>query len=171
MPPQHGLMSALSMPRIRTSETLGCRSGVHELNYLATEPTPHLTFLRLSFLNFKMGKIIPTSQYCCETCVTPYLHNSVPVSQRVSISHDYYLQSLKVEQGVLYCSLAAFSSSRIHLKRVPKASSPLVSSYFHYSTASSTGARFCPATVPWWRLRVRMEKNKGSGRERETPFS
>ena len=39
MLPQHGLMSStMSTPRIRTSETLGCRSGAHKLNHLGTRP-------------------------------------------------------------------------------------------------------------------------------------
>ena len=41
MPPQHGLMSgAMSSPRIQTGETLGRRSGAHELNHSATGPAP-----------------------------------------------------------------------------------------------------------------------------------
>ena len=40
-PPQHGLMSgAMSAPRIRTSETLGHRSGARELNHSAMGPAP-----------------------------------------------------------------------------------------------------------------------------------
>ena len=43
--PQRGLMSsAMSAPRIRTSETLGCRSGVRELNHSATASVPVLGF-------------------------------------------------------------------------------------------------------------------------------
>ena len=39
MLPQRGLMSgAMSVPRIRTGETLRRRSGVRELNHLATGP-------------------------------------------------------------------------------------------------------------------------------------
>ena len=44
-PPQHGMMSrAMSAPRIQTGETLGRRSGVWELNHLATGPAPELLF-------------------------------------------------------------------------------------------------------------------------------
>ena len=45
VPPQHGLMSgAMSPPRIRTGETLGCRSGAHELNHSAMGPAPIIYF-------------------------------------------------------------------------------------------------------------------------------
>ena len=41
MLPQHGLTTgAMSVPRIWTGETLGCRSRVHELNHSATGPAP-----------------------------------------------------------------------------------------------------------------------------------
>uniref|UniRef100_A0A9L0RGG0 Single-strand-selective monofunctional uracil-DNA glycosylase 1 n=1 Tax=Equus caballus TaxID=9796 RepID=A0A9L0RGG0_HORSE len=41
MPPQRGLMSgAMSVPRIHTSETLGHRSGVREVNHSATGLAP-----------------------------------------------------------------------------------------------------------------------------------
>ena len=41
MLPQRGLMSsAMSTPWIRTSETLGCRNGVCELNHSATGLAP-----------------------------------------------------------------------------------------------------------------------------------
>ena len=41
MPPQHGLMSgAMSVPRIRTSETLGHQSQARELNHSAPGPAP-----------------------------------------------------------------------------------------------------------------------------------
>src|SRR3712207_6340465 len=45
--PQHGLMSgAMSVPRIQTSETLGHRSGAHELNHPATGPAPVVYFFK-----------------------------------------------------------------------------------------------------------------------------
>ena len=50
MLPQRGLTSgAMSAPRMRTSETLGCSSGVRELNHLAMGPAPisfYLSVLR-----------------------------------------------------------------------------------------------------------------------------
>ena len=46
MPPQHGLMSsAMSAPRIRTGETLGCQSGPRELNHSAMGLAPVLWIL------------------------------------------------------------------------------------------------------------------------------
>ena len=48
MPPQHGLTSsAMSMPRIRTGETLGRQIGAHKLNHMAMGPAPP-SFLRLN---------------------------------------------------------------------------------------------------------------------------
>ena len=56
MPPQHGLMSgARSVPRIRTSETLGHQNGVCELNHSATGLAPDFffwCFLFIIYLNF-----------------------------------------------------------------------------------------------------------------------
>ena len=44
-PPQCGLMSgAMSTPRIRTCETLGCGSGARELNHSAMGPAPRQDF-------------------------------------------------------------------------------------------------------------------------------
>ena len=51
MLPQHGLMSsAMSTPRIWTSEILGRQSGVHKLNHSATGPAPEVDF-KTSFQN------------------------------------------------------------------------------------------------------------------------
>ena len=45
MPSQHGLMSgAMSVPRIRTGETLCHHSRAQELNHLATGPAPSPSF-------------------------------------------------------------------------------------------------------------------------------
>ena len=45
MPPQHGLMSgAMSAPRIRTGETLGCQSRVCELYHLVMAAGPIFLF-------------------------------------------------------------------------------------------------------------------------------
>ena len=54
-PPQHGLMSgAVFVSRIRTSETLGCRSRAHELNHLAMGPAPKASFLCAWYCPSKM---------------------------------------------------------------------------------------------------------------------
>ena len=46
MPPQSGFMSgAVSVPRIRTGETLGHRSGAHELNHSATGLAPEVFYM------------------------------------------------------------------------------------------------------------------------------
>ena len=53
MLPQHGLMSgAMSIPRIRTGETLGRRSGAHELNHSAAGLTPDGYFLILDLQRY-----------------------------------------------------------------------------------------------------------------------
>ena len=49
--PQRGLMcGAMSAPRMRTGETLGCQSGACELNHWATGPAPREGRLLLDFL-------------------------------------------------------------------------------------------------------------------------
>ena len=53
MPPQRGLKSsATSAPRIRTGETLGCRSGACELNHSAMGPAPNRCFLIIFLILF-----------------------------------------------------------------------------------------------------------------------
>ena len=50
MPPQHGLMSgAMSTPRTRTGETLGCQSRARELNHSAMGPAPSCSFKYITF--------------------------------------------------------------------------------------------------------------------------
>ena len=60
-PPQCGLMrGAMSAPMIQTSETLGCRSGVRELNHSATGPAPRFV---ISYFSFSSSKP-PSTQLC-----------------------------------------------------------------------------------------------------------
>ena len=50
--PQHGLMSsAMSVPRIRTYETLGCLSRACKLSHWATGPAPSQSFLMKSIIH------------------------------------------------------------------------------------------------------------------------
>ena len=54
--PQHGLRSsAMSAPRIWTSETLGCRGGACEINHLAVGPAPMFNFLKNCQTVFQNG--------------------------------------------------------------------------------------------------------------------
>ena len=51
--PQHSWVSgAMSTSRIRTSETLGCRSGACELNHSATGPAPSIVLKKLEFRSY-----------------------------------------------------------------------------------------------------------------------
>ena len=53
---QHGLMNgAMSVPRIRTSETLGCQSRAHKLNRSATGLAPII----FSFNGLSKSPLIP----------------------------------------------------------------------------------------------------------------
>ena len=59
MLPEHGLMSsAMSLPRIRTGETLGRQSGGRKLNHLAMGPAPPLPwFLSDGHAHFQVDQI------------------------------------------------------------------------------------------------------------------
>ena len=66
LPQRDPTSSAMSVPRIRTSETLGHHSGARELNHSATEPDPQssVSFLKNNFplyINRKrVNKVLPS---------------------------------------------------------------------------------------------------------------